>query len=46
MAIIVLGGLLATKHTLKRVGDGIPDINSFLRRGKGHEQEFGGVSEV
>ncbi|KAL6346595.1 hypothetical protein AAG906_000213 [Vitis piasezkii] len=46
VAIIVLGGLLATKHTLKDWEMVYRNINSYLRRGKGHEQEFGGVSEV
>ena len=45
VAIIVLGGLLATKHTLKEWEMVHRNIKSYLSRGKGHEQEFG-VSEV
>ncbi|KAJ9166908.1 hypothetical protein P3X46_021597 [Hevea brasiliensis] len=45
LAIIVLGGLLATKTTIYEWDTVRRNIVSHLRRGKGHEQLFG-VSEV
>ncbi|XP_061371186.1 putative disease resistance protein At1g50180 [Gastrolobium bilobum] len=45
LAIIVLGGLLATKPTFYEWDTVRQNINSYLRRAKGHEQLLG-VSEV
>lgn len=46
LAIIVLGGLLAAKNTLNEWNLVHENFSSYLRRGKGHEQEQSTVSEV
>ncbi|XP_057430343.1 putative disease resistance protein At1g50180 [Lotus japonicus] len=45
LAIIVLGGLLASKPTIYEWNTVRQNINTYLRREKGHEQHLG-VSEV
>uniref|UniRef100_A0A5B7BM49 Disease resistance protein n=1 Tax=Davidia involucrata TaxID=16924 RepID=A0A5B7BM49_DAVIN len=46
LAVVVLGGLLVTKHSLREWEMVHQNIDSYLRKGKGIGQEHGGVSEV
>ena len=47
LAIVVLGGLLATKHTFYEWERVHRNIKSYLRRGKdNYEQQGSGVSDV
>lgn len=45
LAVVVLGGLLATKHTFYEWEMGHRNVESCLR-GKGNEQEGKGVSDL
>ncbi|KAL7251421.1 hypothetical protein ACSBR1_013289 [Camellia fascicularis] len=46
LAIVVLGGILVTKHTWSEWETIHQNLNSFLRRGKSVGQQHGGVMEV
>ncbi|KAK9287205.1 hypothetical protein L1049_015617 [Liquidambar formosana] len=46
LAIIVLGGILATKHALNQWDIVHENIKLYLRRGKFRDQQQSGVSEV
>ncbi|GMP55949.1 hypothetical protein CsSME_00020599 [Camellia sinensis var. sinensis] len=46
LAIVVLGGILVTKHTWSEWEIIHQNLNSFLRRGKSIGQQHGGVMEV
>ncbi|CAL5392330.1 unnamed protein product [Camellia sinensis] len=46
LAIVVLGGILVTKHTWSEWEIVHQNLNSFLRRGKSIGQQHGGIMEV
>ncbi|KAA8532842.1 hypothetical protein F0562_033041 [Nyssa sinensis] len=46
LAVVVLGGVLATKHTLDEWETVNRNVNLYFRKGKGHDQEYSGVSDI
>ncbi|KAM7466507.1 hypothetical protein LguiB_014069 [Lonicera macranthoides] len=46
LAIIVLGGILVTKHSLREWENVCHNIKSFLRKGEGMRQHNGGVEDM
>ncbi|KAA8548852.1 hypothetical protein F0562_000536 [Nyssa sinensis] len=46
LAVVVLGGVLATKHTLDEWETVNQNVNLYFRKGKGHDQEYSGVSDI
>ncbi|KAM7462464.1 hypothetical protein LguiA_030585 [Lonicera macranthoides] len=46
LAIVVLGGILVTKHSLREWENVCHNIKSFLRKGEGMRQHNGGVEDM
>ncbi|KAM7466492.1 hypothetical protein LguiB_014054 [Lonicera macranthoides] len=46
LAIVVLGGILVTKHSLREWENVSQNIKSFLRKGEGMGQHNGGVEDI